>query len=153
MKSLQESLFDDNVKKDITIREAYCLLAGRDGMWVGGLPLGQMFMANKLSNYPNPYYRDQVGDGLSGLLGVITDLPVPSEKDYNKGVNCKWGQNAMKTLGKYIKRSWKHEFNEKFEINVRKSALGKDMIEIRLELMDEIHSSAIGFYQFTFKLN
>ena len=153
MKSLKESLFDDNIKKLPTIREAYCLLAGKDGTWVGGLPLGQMFMTGKLSKYPNPYYRDQVGDGLSGLLGVIVDLPVPSEKDYNKGINCDWGQNAMKVLGKYVKSSWKHEFSEKFEVNVRKSCLGKDMIEIRLELYNETHSCTNGFYQFTFKPN
>lgn len=153
MKSLQESLFDNNIKKNLTIREVYCLLVGHEGVWSGGLPIGQMFIASKLLKYPNPYYKDQVGDGIAGLLGVIVDLPVPSEKDYNKGINCDWGQNAMKVLKKYIKQSWRHEFDEKFEVNVRKSCLGKDMIEIRLELYNETHSCVNGFYQFTFKQN
>jgi hypothetical protein len=153
MKSLQESLFDNNIKKGITIRQAYCLLAGHERIQTVGMPIGQMFMVNKLSKYPNPYYEGHMGDGLVGLLGIITDLPVPLEKDYNLGIECDWGQNAKKVLGKYIRRSWKQEFDENFEVNVRESCLGKNMIEIRLELYNETHSYVIGSYQFTFKLN
>ena len=152
MKSLKESLFDNNIKKDVTIREAYCLLAGKDGIWAGGMPIGQMFMANKLLKYPNPYYRDQVSDGLAGLLGVIVDLPVPSEIDYNKGSKSKWSENAKNVLNKYIQRSWKPEFDKGFEVNIRKSVLGKDMIEILLEFRPCVSKALDGFYQFTFKL-
>ena len=153
MKSLQESLFDDNIKKNPTIREAYCLLAGRDGMQAGGMMVGELFDSNKLRKYPEPYYQDMLGSGLAGLVGVVVDLPVPDKSDYNKGIYSDWSQGAMKVLRKYIKKSWLHHFDEYFGVNVRKSVLGKDMMDIRLELNDPETGSTNGYYQFTFKLN
>ena len=153
MRSLQESLFGDNIKKNPTIREAYHLLAGDDGFRAGGMLLSWLFMEDKLIKYPNPYPHTTFGDGLAGLAGIIADLSCPLEKDYNKGNDCDWSKNAIKVLSKYVKRSWKQEFNKNFKITVRKSFLGKNKIDICMELYDSETGFINGFYEFTFGLN
>lgn len=105
MKSLQESLFDDNIKKNPTIREAYGLLTGRTGFEVIGFEVGQMFNVDKLYDYPNPYYPDMLPPGVAGLLGLIVDQEPPTRKDFLIKGQSPWGTELKKKLTKYVKRS------------------------------------------------
>ena len=118
MKSLQESLFDkDLVKKDLTIRDTYELLDTNRGMTAVGFPIGQMFDINKLNKYARAYELplQRASDSLQKLIGVIADLPVPDIKNYRKNG---WDDLAKKILSKYIKSTWKQEWNNKVDIDL-----------------------------------
>ena len=157
MKSLRESLFDkDLVKKDLKFRDAYDLLirgiddplAGCTGTRAWGMPIGQMFSSKKIEKYKTPYYPDILNKFFAGLLGVITDMPIPDKRDFNKGMYCDWCQKLMSKqyLGKYVLPSWKLEYDRKFEVGL-KNRVSNNSSLISLELRDGDN----GGYIFTFK--
>jgi len=148
MKSLQESLFDDNIKKNPTIREAYCLLSGRAGFEVFGFEVGQMFNVDKLYDYPNPYYPDMFSPGVAGLLGLIVDQEPPTRKDFLVKGQSPWGAELKKKLTKYVKRSWKQEWDKKLEVIIDLFAPNSKIFSIELDF-----DHGTGIYRFLFKLN
>ena len=148
MKSLQESLFDDNIKKEVTIRQAYCLVAGRDGFEAYGFEIGQMFNPNKLCNYPDPYYPDMYAAGIAGLLGIIVDQTPPTRKDLLVKGQSEWGAELKKKLSKYVSRPWKQEWEDKVMIKVDSFAMNGRVISIEINL-----DNGMGVYRLTFKRN
>ena len=112
MKSLVESLFDkDLVKRKLTIRDGYKIM-DTVGIQTSGFHIGQMFDPVKLEHYPNKYDVDYIviTSAMTGLLGIIVDQPIPKDNDE------KWSDNLKKILTKYIKRSWKKEWDENIDI-------------------------------------
>ena len=135
MKTLKESLFDkDLVQKsaELTFGDVYGLLpdgedgGGRNNIEAMGFPIGQMFDPVKLMHYENKYDGNDgnsiigaITPQLAALLGIIMNMSAPFEKDLGD-YDSKWGKNLKKILLKYIKRSWKDEFNKKLDIYLRK---------------------------------
>lgn len=118
MKSLKESLFDkDLAKKDLTIRDVCDLLDNNRGAAAWGFPIGQMFNIDKIAKYPNPYTNYHLSgiNALDHLIGIIMDQPMPSKSNI-KTSDHKWCENLKKVLTKYIKRSWKNEWDKKIKI-------------------------------------
>ena len=148
MKSLQESLFDNNINKEVTIRQAYCLLAGRGGLEAFGFEVGQMFNVDKLYDYPNPYYPDMFSPGIAGLLGLIVDQEPPTRKDFLVKGQSPWGEELKKKLTKYVKRSWKQEWDKKLEVIIDQFAPNNKIFSIELDF-----DHGTGVYRFLFKLN
>ena len=148
MKSLQESLFDNNINKEVTIRQAYCLLAGGAGFEVFGFEVGQMFNVDKLYNYSNPYYPDMLSPGIAGLLGLIVDQEPPTRKDFLVKGQSPWGEELKKKLTKYVKRSWKQEWDKKLEVIIDQFAPNNKIFSIELNF-----DHGTGIYRFLFKLN
>ena len=148
MKSLQESLFDNNINKEVTIRQAYCLLAGRSGLEAFGFEVGQMFNVDKLYDYPNPYYPDMFSPGIAGLLGLIVDQEPPTRKDFLVKGQSPWGEELKKKLTKYVKRSWKQEWDKKLEVIIDQFAPNNKIFSIELDF-----DHGTGVYRFLFKLN
>ena len=148
MKSLQESLFDNNINKEVTIRQAYCLLAGRGGLEAFGFEVGQMFNVDKLYDYPNPYYPDMFSPGIAGLLGLIVDQEPPTRKDFLVKGQSPWGEELKKKLTKYVKRSWKQEWDKKLEVIIDQFAPNNKIFSIELDF-----DHGTGIYRFLFKLN
>lgn len=144
MKSLQESIFDDDLeKKEFTLRDMSCILAGTRGFSAHGAPIGYMFNVNRLKNYPNPYYQNLFSDSLSGLLGIIMDQPVPTRDRKNLD---QWCDTLKKELKKYISRAWLSEFNDKLTINFYFDMPNKKYYTITFD-------KDIGEYVFCFKWN
>ena len=119
MKSLKESLFDsDLVKKSITIRDVCDLLDNnRGGAVASGFAIGQMFNVDKLAKYPNPYTNYHLSgiNTLDHLIGIIMDQPMPTKSNI-KISDRKWCNDLKKVLTKYIKRSWKDEWEKKINV-------------------------------------
>ena len=119
MKSLQESLFDDNIKKTLTIRDV-CVLnqtnTGR-GIIAHGMPIGQMFSAEKIRKYPHPYdtQNNSFYNLLDCLIGIIVDQPMPSKSEIRTSGET-WCNNLKKVLTKYIFRSWRSEWDKKCDV-------------------------------------
>ena len=147
MKSLQESLFDDNIKKDLTIRDV-CELnqtaTGR-GLIGMGIPIGHFFNVEKLKKYPNPYidYYFSGVNSLDYLIGIIMDQPMPTKSNI-KTSDHKWCEKLKKDLTKYVSRSWKSEWDEK--INIYLIEYPRDCFAVSI---DFDHGS--GSYEFVFK--
>ena len=148
MRSLQESLFDDNIKKNVTIREVCCLLAGNKGVEVYGFPVGQMFNPVKLLHYPNPYYPDILQELVANLLGIIVDEEPPTKGDFNVRGQSKWGENLKKKLGKYVKNYWKQEWEEKVQIIINHYRPDLKIFSVEI---DFDHGG--GVFRFMFKMN
>lgn len=148
MKNLQESLFDNNIKKVLTIRDV-CVLnqanTGR-GIIAGGIPIGYFFSIATLRKYPHPY--DTTGNSeynsLDYLIGVIVDQPMPSKSDI-KTSNTKWCENLKKVLTKYVARNWRFEWNKK--INVYLIEYPNDCFAVSID-----YDCGAGSYDFIFKL-
>ena len=146
MKSLQESLFDkDLMKKDLTIRSAYDLLDNSRGTAASGFPIGQMFNVDKIAKYPNPYTNYHLSgiNSLDHLIGIIMDQPVPTKSDV-KTSDHKWCENLKKVLTKYVKRSWKMEWENKISIYLIQ--YNKDCIGIGIDF-----NKGTGNFEFVFK--
>ena len=146
MKSLQESLFDkDLVKKELTLRETSCILAGNRGIMATGVPIGFMFKSSKLRNYSNPYYSVLLADSMSGLLGIITDMSVPKRDTRSLD---QWTEELKHKLSKYINHPWIIEFNNKVEINFYFDLPNKDCYSVNID-----YGNGEGTYEFVFKWN
>jgi len=121
MKSLQESLFDDNIKKDLTIRDVCELNPTKTGRGIiaAGIPIGYFFSVDKLKKYPHPYdtTSNPEYNSLDYLIGVIVDQPMPSTSNIKTyDYKWKWCENLKKTLTKYVTRSWRSEWDKKIDI-------------------------------------
>ena len=139
MKSLKESLFDKDLKeKDLKFREVYDLLAGHNGMQVWGMPIGPMFSTTKVTNYKNPYYPETgfFNAFNAGFLGIITDMPVPSEKDFHNSAS-KWCGDLNDRLLKYVRNDWKQEYKDKFVVELKNRVSNNSgLISVCLRLGD-----------------
>ena len=139
MKSLQESLFDKDLKeKDLKFREVYDLLAGHNGMQVWGMPIGPMFSTTKVTNYKNPYYPETgfFNAFNAGFLGIITDMPVPSEKDFHNSTS-KWCGDLNDRLLKYVRNDWKQEYKDMFIVELKNRVSNNSrLISVCLRLGD-----------------
>lgn len=145
MKSLQESLFDDNIKKDLTIRQLCEISTSSRGITAVGVPIGYFFSVKKLLEYPNPYNWEKIASNnvLNYLIGVIVDQPMPSKSNI-KTSDHKWCENLKKALTKYIMRPWKNEWDKK--INVYLIEYPNDGFAVSIDF-----DSGIGSYEFLFK--
>ena len=118
MKSLAESLFDDDlVTKKFRIRDVYKLLENSRGIFASGFPISAMFDSNKVNEYPNPYHGSSLESvSIEHLIGIIADQEIP-DLDNSSRIE-KWCKDLKKTLSKYIKRSWKKEWDDKVNISL-----------------------------------
>lgn len=148
MKSLQESLFDDNIKKDLTIRQA-CDLAdepGIRGIRADGVPVGYLFDIKKLLKYPNPLELTNRLDSVNCLIGIIADQPIPS-KSSNSELE-KWGENMKKVLSKYVARTWRKEWDDKIEVYIKNWSAGSFTGYFSVIIS---YDGEAGTYEFIFK--
>ena len=147
MKSLKESLFDNNIKKDLTIRDVCDLNQTNTGRGIiaAGMPIGQMFSAKKIRKYPHPY-DIQNSSGLNLLdyfVGIIVDQPMPSKTDI-KTSNVKWCENLKKVLTKYVERGWRLEWDKKVDIYLIEYP--NDCFSVSIDF-----DCGTGSYEFLFK--
>lgn len=147
MKSLQESLFDDNIKKDLTIRDVCELNPTKTGRGITaiGMPIGQMFSAQKIRKYPHPYdiQNSSVYNLLDYFVGIIVDQPMPSKSNI-KTSDHKWCENLKKVLTKYVTRSWRSEWDKK--INIYLIEYPNDGFAVSIDF-----ECGTGSYEFLFK--
>ena len=124
MKSLKESLFDDNIKRELTIRQTHDLAdePGIRGVRACGVPIGYFFDVKKLLRYPNPLDMDTRADSINCLIGIIADQPLPPKS--NSSELEKWGENMKKILTKYVARAWKKEWDDKIEVYIKNWSTG-----------------------------
>lgn len=145
MKSLKESLFDDNITKELTIRDAYDLLDNDRGIAASGFSIGQMFNANKIEKYNNPYtnYRLSGINLLDHFIGIIMDQPAPTKSEV-KTSNHKWCENLKKVLTKYVNRSWRFEWDKKIDVYLIEKP--NDCFAVSIDF-----DCGTGSYEFIFK--
>lgn len=145
MKSLQESLFDDNITKELTVRDACDLLDNNRGVSASGFSIGQMFNVDKIVKYDNPYtdYHLSGINALDHFIGIIMNQPMPTKSDV-KTSDRKWCDDLKKVLTKYVKRSWKFEWDKK--VNVYLIEYPNDCFAVSIDF-----DSGVGSYEFTFK--
>lgn len=76
-----------------------------------------MFNIDKIEKYPNPYTNYHLSgiNSLDHFIGIIMDQPIPTKSNI-KTSDHKWCENLKKVLTKYIKRSWKDEWEKKVSI-------------------------------------
>ena len=151
MKSLQESLFDNDLKtKELKFRDVYHMIPGHLGMQVSGVPLGNMFAPTKVIKYKNPYRPDDgfCNDFNAGILGIIVDMPVPNKNDFNKNRRSQWCIDLKSKLSEFIKPSWKQSFDEKFNVHLDNITFGKD--EYAYVRFD--YDNGAGVCKFSFKM-
>lgn len=114
MKSLQESLFDNNLhEKEPSLRSLY-KIRSKGGMDVSGINILNFFSATKLSKYPFLYDRDNIPllTPTAGLFGIIVDMPVPTDEDFIKDEKSKWSKTLKDRLSKYIWPSYKDMYDD-----------------------------------------
>ena len=147
MKSLKESLFDNNIKKELTIRDVYELDRTSTGFGVTlhGVPIDHFFDIKKLLKYPNPYILSNVAviASMVHLLGIVADQPAPI-KSTIKTSDHKWCENLKKILTGYIKRSWKDEWDKK--INIYLIEYPNNCFGVSID-----YGNGDGSYEFRFK--
>lgn len=148
MKSLQESLFDVDLKeKELRLRDVY-ELNDSNPLRVIGVPIGQMFSETKITKYKNPLYPERgfCNSFNAGLIGIIADMSAPDNKTINNGrLNYDWCQELLSKLGKYVRKDWKWAFDEKFGVDLRRA--GKELIQVVFN-----YDGGSGIYIYTFKL-
>lgn len=148
MKSLQESLFDDNIKKELTIRQTHDLVnePGIRGVRASGIPIGYLFVTNKLLKYPYPWEDANIIDSVNCLIGIIGDQPVPSKSSSSELE--KWGKNMKKVLSKYVARAWKKEWDDKIKVYIKNWSTGSFSGYFSVIIS---YDYGAGTYEFVFK--
>ena len=127
MKSLQESLFDDNIKKNLKFRDVFDVKS-ENVFRIEGFDIFRMFSVNKVVKYENPLHISKDQPFAAGFLGIIGDLPMPKENEFNK--DCDWSKQAYKIIRKYISNSWKYEYDRSCKISLKGN---HDLSEIDVE--------------------
>lgn len=120
MKSLKESLFDDNITKELTIRDVYelDLTSAGLGLVLHGVPIDHFFDIKKLLKYPNPYILPNNMTAFAfmlHLLGIIADQSAPIKSTIKTSDHI-WCEVLKRILTGYIKRSWRYEWDKKINI-------------------------------------
>ncbi len=144
MKSLVESLFDNNIKKDLTIRQVCELSTSPRGIAAAGVPMGYFFNIKKLKEYENPFVTNG-SDVINCLIGIIADQPMPlltGGMVWDK--SNEWCANLKKILTKYTSRNWRYEWDKKVNIFLIKYNNG--MFGVSID-----YDSGSGSYEFIFK--